>query len=123
MDGGLVGIHNLVGTLVVVAYLALTIVNALRLRGGDFSWGRPLSFAAAGLLLLQYVLGFALLGEGLRNQFSHYVLALLAIVTVGLEHGYASTRPDHRSRASAALVATGLTLLLVLAAHVIGSAG
>jgi len=123
MGEGLVGIHNIVGALVVAAYLVLVVVNALRLRGGEFPWARPLSFAAAGLLLVQYVLGFALLGEGLRNQASHYVVALLAILTVGLEHGYANSRPDQRSRASAALLATALTLLLVGAAHGIGSAG
>ena len=122
MDGGLVGIHNLVGTLIVVAYLALTVVNGLRLRGGDFSWARPLSFAAAALLLIQYVLGFVLLSQGSRNATSHYLLAFLAILTVGLEHGYANSRPERRARASAALLATGLTLLLVVAAYAIGSA-
>lgn len=122
MGGGLTGVHNIVGTLVVVAYLALTVVNVLRLRGGDVSWARPLSFAAAGLLLVQYLLGFALLGQGRVNQLSHYAVALLALVTVGLEHGYANTRPDRRARASAALAATGLTFLLVVVAYGIGSA-
>lgn len=122
MGGGLTGIHNIVGTLVVVAYLALTIVNALRLRGGDVPWARPLSFVAAGLLLLQYLLGFALLGQGRQIILTHYVVALLAILTVGLEHGYARSRPGRQAQASAALVATGLTLILVVIAHGIGSA-
>ena len=86
MGGGLVGVHNIVGTLVVVAYLALTVVNALRMRGGEFGWARPLSFVAAALLLLQTLLGFALLVQGLRNATAHYLLALLAVLTVGLEH-------------------------------------
>ncbi len=122
MGEGLTGVHNIVGTLVVVAYLALTVVNLLRLRGANFSWARPLSFAAAGLLLVQYLIGFALLGQGQGNAFVHYVVALLAILTVGLEHGYANTRPDQRGRASAALAATGLTFLLVAVAYSIGSA-
>ena len=123
MGGGLVGVHNIVGTLVVVAYLALTVVNALRLRGGEFSWARPLSFVAAALLLLQILLGFALLSQGLRNPTAHYLLALLAVLTVGLEHGYANSRPERRARASAGLLATGLTFLLVVVTYAIGSGG
>ena len=120
--GTMVGVHNIVGTLVVVAYLALTVVNLLRLRGTEVSWTRSLSFAAAAILLVQYAIGFWLLGDGYRNRTSHYVLALLAIVTVGLEHGYARTRVTPRARASTALAATGLTLVLVAVAHAIGSA-
>lgn len=122
MGGGLTDLHNVVGGLVVAAFLALTVANLLRLRGGELSWARPLSFAAAGLLLLQYGLGIALLGQGLRNQTAHYVVALLAIVTVGLEHRYATTRPNRRAQASAALAATGLTFLLIVAAYLLGSA-
>lgn len=113
-------VHNVVGTLVVVAYLALVVANILRWRGGDAAWARPLSFAAAGLLILQYLLGFWLLGSGRGNQQSHYAFALLAIVTVGLEHGYAQTRSTARARAVAALVATGVTFALVTIAYSIG---
>lgn len=117
----MVGMHNVVGTLVVVAFLVLTVVNVLRLMGRTIPWGRQLAAAAAGLLLVQYVLGFALLGAGNRNQTSHYVFALLAIVTVGLEHGYARTRVTPRAVATASLIATGLTLVLVVVAYSIGS--
>lgn len=117
----MVGVHNIVGTAVVVAYLALAIVNALRLRGGDLAWARPLSFAAAGLLLVQYAIGFYLLGEGYRNRTSHYLLALLAVVTVGLEHGYAPTRFTPRARATAALAATAITFVLVAIAYQLGT--
>ena len=119
----MVGVHNIVGTLVVLAYLALAVVNIFRARGSDLPWARTLSFAAAGLLLVQYLIGFWLLGSGHRNQVSHYVFALLAIVTVGLEHGYAQTRVTPRSRAIAALVATALTFVLVVVAYAIGSSG
>ena len=117
----MVEVHNVVGTLVVVAYLALAVVYALA------AWGRPLpatgilSMAAATLLLIQYLLGFWLLGEGYRNRGSHYLFALLAIITVGLEHGYARTRLTDRARATTAVVATSLTFVLVLVAHIIGS--
>ncbi len=116
------GVHNIVGTLVVVAYAALTVVNVLRFRGSDLPWARPLSFAAAALLLLQYAIGFWLLADADRNRTSHYVVALLALVTVGLEHGYAQTRPTPRARATASLAATGLTLVLVAVAYSIGTA-
>jgi hypothetical protein len=116
----MVDVHNIVGTAVVVAYLALAIVNVLRVRGNDLPWARPLSFAAAALLLVQYLLGFYLLGEGYRNQTSHYLFALLALVTVGLEHGYAPTRLTPRARATAALAATALTFVLVAVAYQIG---
>jgi hypothetical protein len=116
----MVAVHNVVGTLVVVAYLVLAVAYGLRLRGGDAAWARPLSFAAAGLLLVQYLIGFYLLGSGNEQQASHYAFALLALVTVGLEHGYASTRATPRARATTALVATALTFVLVAVAYSIG---
>lgn len=116
----MVTVHNVVGTLVVVAYLALAVANVLRVRGGDVPWARMLSFAAAGLLILQYLLGFWLLGSGNANQPSHYAFALLAVLTVGLEHGYAQTRSTPRARATTALVATVATFLLVAIAYSIG---
>jgi len=117
----MVGLHNTVGTLVIVAYLVLTVVNVIRLRSGDFGWVRYLSFLAAGLLLVQYVLGFTLLSEGHTNQSSHYLFALLPIITLGIEHGYAPTRATPRDRAAAALAATTLTLVLVLIAYTLGT--
>ena len=44
-----------------------------------------------------------------------------ALVGVGLEHGYARRRSDPRARAVASLVATTLSFVLVLVAHIIGS--
>ena len=117
----MVEVHNVVGTLVVLAYLALTAVYALAARGQPLPATRILSIVAATLLLIQYLLGFWLLGEGYRNRGSHYLFALLAIITVGLEHGYARTRLTDRARATTAVVATSLTFVLVLVAHIIGS--
>ena len=120
---GLVSVHNVVGTLVVLAYLVVTIVNIVRVTGREVPAGRTLSFAAAALLLIQYLIGFWLLGQGYRNQPAHFVVALLALVTVGLEHGYAPGRSTPRARAMTALIASVLTLVLVGVAHGIGSAG
>ena len=117
----MVEFHNLVGTLVVLAYFALTVVNVLRVTGRDVPWSRGLSFAAAALLLLQYLLGISLLAQRFQIPAIHYIVALLAIITVGLEHGYAGTRLNPRARALAALLATAATTVLVAVAHTIGS--
>jgi hypothetical protein len=114
-------IHNLVGTLVVIAFLALTVVNVVRVTGRPVSFATPLSYVAGALLLLQIVLGFALLGNGREIEPIHYILGLLAIVTIGVEHGYARTRRSPDLRAMASLLATGATTILVAAAHIIGS--
>lgn len=118
---GLVGVHNVVGTLVVLAYLIVVILNVLAVAGREVAFRRPLSFAAAALLLVQYVIGFVLLGGGLAIQPIHYVIALLAIVTVGLEHGYAPSRETPSARQTASLIASLLTLIIVVAAYVIGT--
>lgn len=122
MGEGLRGIHNIVGTLVVAAFLLLTVLNALRVAGRDIPATRPLSMVAAGLLLIQYLLGFLLLGQGLPLNPAHVLVALAAILTVGLEHGFAATRRTERDRAVAALAATLATTVLVGIAHGIGSA-
>jgi predicted cobalt transporter CbtA len=44
--------HEGIGTLVIIAFLALTIVNVMQLRGRTIGWSRQLSFGAAGLLFL-----------------------------------------------------------------------
>ena len=113
-------VHMTVGTLVVLGYLAATVLNLLALAGRSFPWARYVSYAASGLLLVQYALGFSLLGEGYRNRGIHYVLALAALITVGLEHGYANTRPTPRARAAYGAIATALTFALVLSAYLVG---
>ena len=119
----MVNAHSTLGTLVVLGYLVVTALNAVALTGRTVPWTRTVSFAAAGLLALQYLLGFWLLGDGRRNETSHYVLALLALVTVGLEHGFAPTRSTPRSRAATATIATALTLALGVGAYIVGRSG
>ena len=113
-------LHEAIGGLVLLAFIVLTVINILRMTGKDISIARPLSMAAAGLLLLQYVLGFLLMGGGYRNSNLHYLIALLAIITVGLEHGWAANRATARERATSSLVATALTTILIFAAYMIG---
>lgn len=117
----MVSIHNIVGTLVVVLFLALTIMNVLRVTGRSVPIARPLSYVAALLLFVQLALGIGLLSSGHQITALHYTLALLAIITVGAEHGYAGRRPTPELQAMAALLATGATTILVTAAHIIGS--
>ncbi|HWV36833.1 MAG TPA: hypothetical protein VNZ55_14450 [Thermomicrobiales bacterium] len=114
-------VHMIVGSLVVIGFIVTLVLNIMSLVNGRvFPWQRSVSFAAATLLLLQYVLGFSLLGEGKDIPGTHYLIALLAILGVGLEHGYASTREDPKQRSLYAVIANVITLVLVLIAYMIG---
>jgi hypothetical protein len=86
MEGGLAGIHQTVGGLVVVALVIVAILAAVQAagRGGDAA--RTMSFVAGGLFGLQILLGLLLLGGGSRNSTTHYVLGLLILVPLGLQH-------------------------------------
>ena len=113
-------LHETIGGLVLLAFIVLTIINILRVTGRDIAFARPLSMVAALLLLAQYVIGFLLMGAGARNSNLHYLIALLAIVTVGLEHGWAANKATAHERATGSLIATALTTVLILAAYLIG---
>ena len=117
-------VHMVVGTLVVIAFIADAVLRFLASRGTVYSFTRMVGFAAAGLLLIQYVLGFGLLSSSDdKPNPLHYVLALAAIITVGAEHmltGQPGDDPQGASR-KAALATVG-TLILVLAAYAIGQA-
>lgn len=117
----MVGVHSTVGTLVLVAFLALTVLNVIQLvRKRDFPWAIMVSRTAALLLLLQWALGFNLLvGESSITPF-HYLVALASAGTVGLEHGPGSNEPDPAKRRTIALAATAGTTILVLIAYLIG---
>lgn len=114
-------VHMIVGTLVVLGYALSTILNArLAFTGGDVSWQRQVSFGAATLLLLQWMLGFSLLGEGRDIPAIHFVLGLAAILPLGIEHGYGSTRERPRQRGMICFTANLLTLVIVLVVYIIG---
>ena len=110
--------HVAVGGMVVGAYAFLVVLNLLGLGGMRFNFTKYVSMAAAFLLLLQYVIGFLLLGGGFRNSMLHYVVALAAILTVGAEHG---TRGG--AKRAMPLVMTIITLVLVLVAYYLGMKG
>jgi hypothetical protein len=118
----MVQVHMIVGALVVLAYLILVIVNIVRLTGRPLPAVRVVSIVAAALLLIQYILGFGLLSTGHYIPPIHYIVALLAIITVGAEHGYAGSRGTTRAAQLATFVATLATLILVVIAYSIGQA-
>ena len=115
-------VHMVVGTLVVIAFAIDLVLRILEYRGSTFSFTRMVSFAAGGLLLVQYVLGFGLLSSSDDKPSPiHYVLALAAILTVGAEHmatSQASSDPKGAKRI--ALRSVAATLALVLAAYFVG---
>ena len=114
-------VHMIVGLAVVVAFLLSTVASYLRMsRGAEIAWLRGVSFAAAGLLLVQYVLGFALLGDDGDITPLHYVLALAAIIPVGAEHMFATAERPAAERNRIAFFASLATLVLVLIVYAIG---
>ena len=122
----MVGFHSVVGTLVVLGYLMLTVLNVAAIgRGGGrvAPLARPLSYAAAALLLLQYAIGFALIGSGYDKRGLHYVLALSIILTIGFEHGFARTRAAERHRALFIAAASALTTVLLVLTYIVGQSG
>ena len=116
----MVTVHMWVGTLVLIAYLALAIVNGLQVSGSrTIAWTRPLSMTAALLLLVQYTLGFGLLGGDHSITALHYLIALAALIPVGIEHAVANTQDVPGNRARLAMFATAATTVLVLIAYAI----
>lgn len=114
-------VHMIVGSAVVVAYLIVLVLNLrTALTGAEFSWQKNVSYAASALLLVQYVLGFSLLGEGNDISAFHFLAALAALLPVGMEHGFANQRPSARDRGKIGALANVATLVLVLVAYLIG---
>ena len=113
-------VHQTIGTLVLLGFLASLILNGLGMTGRRFPWSQYVSFGAAGLLLVQVLLGFSLLGDGKDNSAAHYVLAIAALLSLGLEHGYARSKPAPEGRFRWGAIANAVTLVLVLITYVIG---
>ena len=114
-------VHMVNGTLVIIAYAITLLLNArLALTGAETPGRLPFSFAAATLLALQYMLGFSVLGSGESVPASHFLLALSAVIPVGIEHGMGARQDNPRRRGTVGAVANILTLVLVVAAYIIG---
>ena len=87
-------------------------------RQADADLGTSTFDDRAGLLLLQYVLGFGLLADH-DITAAHYLVALAAIIPVGNEHMVASTQEAPITRARLGLFASAATTVLVLVAYAI----
>lgn len=117
----MVNLHMIIGLATLAAFVLLTIVNGMRaFRGSEMTWARGLSFAAAGLLLIQYVLGFGLLGNDHKMKAVHYILALAAIVPVGAEHMLAAQETDPRKARRLAFFCNVITAALLVVVYAIG---
>jgi hypothetical protein len=111
----------IIGLATLAAFVLLTIVNGMRaFRGSDFTWARGLSFAAAGLLVIQYVIGFGLLGSDHKMKAIHYILALAAIVPVGAEHMVAAQETDPVRSRRTAFICNLVTVALLIVVYAIG---
>ena len=122
MEGGLSGIHEILGGLVVLGFIVMAILAALAATGRDIGWIRQASFIAAGLLVLQYLVGVLLLANGFRNTSSHLVIALLVLIPVALQHSSAR-RLSSQSQDVALLIWALAAAVLSVIAYMTGMAG
>ena len=122
MDGGLAGIHEILGGLVVVAFIVMAILAAVAASGREIRWIRQASFVAAGLLVVQYVVGVLLLANGFRNSNTHVAIALLVLVPVALQHSSAR-RLSLQTRNVALLIWALSAAVLSVIAYMTGMAG
>ncbi len=119
---GLTGIHEILGGLVVVAFIVMAILAAIAASGRDIGWIRQASFIAAGLLVLQYLVGVLLLARGFSNSPSHVVIALLVLIPVALQHSSAR-RISPQTRNVALLIWALAAAVLSIIAYMTGMAG
>ena len=122
MEGGLAGIHEILGGLVVVAFIVMVILAAMAAAGRNEQWTRTASFVAAGLLALQYVVGVLLLANGFRNSNEHYVIGLLVLIPVALQHSSAR-RLSPQTRGVALLIWALAAAFLSVIAYLTGTWG
>jgi len=116
-------IHLYIGTALLLFYLATTIVYAIGIGGTVIPWGKYVSYLAALLLVLQYLVGIGLLAAGAKNQALHYALAILVLVPIGLEHGLIRRRFQGRQLAVNLTTVAAVTTLVIFITYLIGKSG
>lgn len=117
-------IHMIVGSLTLLAFVVNTVMYGMSMnRTTAMPYHRLISIGAATLLLLQWALGFMLLGEGEEISIWHIVLALATILPVGMEHMMTAQETDSKRRATIGMIASAVTTILVLVAYAIGEMG
>ncbi len=112
----------MLGGLVVVALIVVAILAAIAAAGRDMRWVRTASLVAAGLLALQYLLGLLLLGNGFRNSTTHYVIGLLVLVPVALQHS-AGRRLSEQTRGVAIMIWSLAATFIAVIAYLTGMWG
>jgi hypothetical protein len=111
----------IVGSITLVLFLANAVMYAIEMfKGTPVAYHRLVSIGAATGLLLQYALGFMLLGAGNDSRWTHWVLALVAILPVGMEHGMTANQTKFRTKSMLGLIASTLTFIIVLTVYAIG---
>jgi heme A synthase len=122
MGEGLTGIHEMLGGIVVVVMIIVAILAAISAGGGSNNMLRPASMLAAGLYLLQIILGFVLIGNDRQNSTGHYLVGLLILIPVALQHSSAR-RLQTRSRDYATMIAALAAAFLSVLAYASGEFG
>ncbi|MCC6704670.1 MAG: hypothetical protein IT334_07315 [Thermomicrobiales bacterium] len=114
-------VHMIVGGVVILLYLAAVVGYLQGTKGATPPWAKMVSRLGAVLVLLQYALGFSLLGtsDSLPSPI-HYVVALATAFTIGAEHMVAGQETDPVQRNRKSLMFCLGTLVLVLVAFAIG---
>ncbi len=122
MGAGLAGIHEMVGGIVVVLMIIVAILAAISAGGGSNSMLRPAAMLAAGVYLLQIILGIVLISGGGRNSTGHYIIGLLILVPVALQHSSAK-RLESRTRDYATMISALAAAFLSVLAYASGAFG
>ena len=122
MGAGLGGIHEMLGGIVVVVMIIVAILAAISAGGGSNSMLRPAAMLAAGLYLLQLLLGIVLISSGLKNSTGHYLVGLLILIPVALQQSSAK-RLDARSRDYATMICALAAAFLSVLAYASGGFG
>lgn len=122
MGAGLGGIHEMLGGIVVVLMIIVAILAAISAGGGSNAMLRPAAMLAAGLYFLQLILGIVLISSGLKNSTGHYLVGLLVLIPVALQHSSAK-RLDARSRDYATMIAALAAAFLSVLAYASGAFG
>lgn len=117
-------VHMIVGSATLVLFLLNAIMYGIEMvKGQAIGYHRLVSISAATGLLLQYALGFMLLGAGNSIPVWHWLVALVAILPVGMEHGGTANQPNFRKKSMLGLIAASIAFIVVLAAYGIGEMG
>ncbi len=122
MGAGLAGIHEMLGGIVVVVMIIVAILAAISAGGGSNGMLRPASMLAAGLYILQIVLGILLISGGSRISTGHYLIGLLILVPVSLQHS-AARRIQSRTRDYASMICALAAAFLSVLAYASGAFG